>query len=112
MKWFLAFLLACCAILPPAAHAQSPNVATRGELLYSTHCIACHSSQLHWRDRKLATNWVTLKAEVDRWQTTSGLMWSDDDVLEVAQYLNVRHYHFPSPQTGRLSGDAGVTSGR
>ncbi|MEO7159354.1 MAG: cytochrome c [Polaromonas sp.] len=112
MKWFLAFLLACCGTFPPAAHSQSQHVETRGELLYSTHCIACHSSQFHWRDRKLATDWATLKAEVDRWQTLSGLMWSDDDVLEVAQYLNARHYRFPSPQTGRWSGDAGVKSSR
>ena len=36
---------------------------TRGELLYSTHCIACHNAELHWRNRKLATDWKSLQSE-------------------------------------------------
>ena len=81
--------------------AQSKNSPSRGELLYSTHCIACHSTQLHWRDKKLATNWSLLKAEVDRWQKTTGLRWRDEDVAEVARYLNALYYHFPAPALGR-----------
>lgn len=30
--------------------------AVRGELLYATHCIACHSDKVHWRDKKLVTD--------------------------------------------------------
>jgi mono/diheme cytochrome c family protein len=26
----------------------------RGERLYTTHCIACHSTQMHWRDKWVA----------------------------------------------------------
>lgn len=38
---------------------QPLPTASRGELLYSTHCIACHSTQIHWREK----NWlVTGKA--------------------------------------------------
>ena len=71
--------------------------AQRGELLYSTHCIACHSTKMHWRDKKLATDWATLQSEVRRWQKLSGLGWDDDDVAQVAEYLNTLHYHFPAP---------------
>ncbi len=31
--------------------AQPMRDASRGELLYSTNCIACHSAQVHWRDK-------------------------------------------------------------
>ena len=71
--------------------------ATRGELLYSTHCIACHSTEMHWRDKKLVADWTSLQAEVRRWQKLSDLGWDDDDVAQVAQYLNALHYHYPFP---------------
>jgi hypothetical protein len=74
--------------LAPSAQAQS-----RGELLYSTHCIACHTSQMHWRDKKQVTDWKSLTAQVRRWQATAQLQWSDDDILEVARHLNERFYH-------------------
>jgi cytochrome c2 len=76
--------------------AQSLNRrdATRGELLYRTHCIACHSTEVHWRTKKLVTGPANLQSEVRRWQLSSGLQWSDSDVLAVAGYLNEVYYHF------------------
>ena len=78
------------------ADAQPIPDPTRGELLYSTHCITCHSTQAHWRDKKLATDWIGLRAEVSRWQKFSGLGWGDDDVAAVARYLNTLYYHYPT----------------
>ncbi|MDO8450990.1 MAG: cytochrome c [Rhodoferax sp.] len=70
--------------------------ATRGELLYMTHCSACHSTEVHWRDKKRVTDPASLRVEVRRWQKFSGLEWSDDDVAEVAAYLNALYYHYPT----------------
>jgi len=85
------------------AQAQGVAVPTRGQLLYSTHCIECHNSQLHWRDRKLATNWESLKAQVRHWQALAFLNWSDADIVEVARHLNETIYRYPatSDQVGR-----------
>lgn len=69
----------------------------RGELLYSTYCIACHTEQVHWREKKLATNWTSLVAEVNRWQTNAMLEWSRSDVKAVARYLNALYYRYPLP---------------
>lgn len=77
------------------ADPQPLRDVTRGELLYSTHCIACHSTQVHWRDKKLATDEASLQAEVGRWQNVLGLGWGGDDIEEVARYLNARYYHYP-----------------
>jgi mono/diheme cytochrome c family protein len=79
------------------ADALPVRDATRGELLYSTHCIACHSSQVHWREKKLVTDWTSLQSQVRRWQEVSGLGWSNEDIAEVARYLNALHYRYPSP---------------
>ena len=90
----------------PAAYAQS-----RGQLLYSTHCIACHTTEMHWRDKKAATDWPSLRFQVRRWQGNAGLGWSEADILEVTRYLNESIYRYPqtsdsltfvSPKTGSI----------
>jgi len=95
VAFFTALLLAS-----PTALAQStPGTgdSSLGELLYSTHCGACHTTQVHWRDKKLATDWASLKAQVTRWQANTRLGWNDGEIAEVAGYLNRRYYHFPEP---------------
>ena len=90
----------------PGAWAQS-----RGELLYATHCIACHNSQVHWRDKRLATDWVSLKAQVRRWQGAAQLGWSGDGILEVARHLNERIYHYPQTDDKQTSAPAPSRAG-
>lgn len=94
-----ALALALAAMGLPAA-AQS-----RGELLYTTHCIACHDAQVHWRDRKQVIDWPSLRAQVRLWQGTAQLAWTDDDIEQVAQYLNQAYYRFapPAPLRGQRS---------
>ena len=79
-----------------AVALTAPNtVESRGELLYSTHCTGCHTTQIHWRDKRLATDWGTLKEQVLRWSSNTGQAWDEDDVLKVTQHLNELYYHFP-----------------
>lgn len=94
MKILLSLPASLCLVAAFAAQAQIPS---RGELLYSTHCVACHSTQMHWRQKKLATTWDTLKAQVQRWQGVAGLDWSEAEVEEVARYLNETIYRYPEP---------------
>ena len=67
---------------------------SRGELLYTTHCIACHTAEMHWRDKRLADNWPGLKVQVRRWQDAASLAWGDGDILDVSRYLNETIYNF------------------
>jgi mono/diheme cytochrome c family protein len=90
-------LKACLLIAWVFAAAQvaaQPN-EQRGELLYAKHCIACHTTQIHWRDKKLVTDWASLTAEIRRFEGIAQLGWSDADVADVARYLNTLYYHFP-----------------
>ena len=79
-----------------------PNEA-RGGLLYSTHSSACHTSAIHWREQKLATDWKSLKAQVNRWQRYTKLRWSEEDIIDVTSYLNTYYYNFISAEPKALS---------
>ena len=76
--------LATCILVCAAALSFATGAQTRGELLYSTHCIACHTTQVHWREQKLATDWRSLQAQVARWQAVGALGWSDQDISPLA----------------------------
>ena len=98
MSWksIVAALLLLLGTLADAAEPPIRNSA-RGELLYSTYCVARHNTEVHWRDKKTAMDWTGLLTEVNRWQEISGFGWDRDDVVRVARYLNHLHYSFPTP---------------
>jgi mono/diheme cytochrome c family protein len=85
----------------PGANAQPVRDLPRGELLYTTHCSACHSAQIHWRQNKTATDMPSLVSEVRRWQRNAGQSWGNEDVESVARYLNNRYYQFPLQRPGK-----------
>lgn len=84
-------LLLLLALYGSGAAAQD----WRGELLYLTNCKGCHTEQLHWRDKTIATDFPALVKEVGRWQSNGNLHWSLDDVEMVARYLDAHYYRYP-----------------
>jgi hypothetical protein len=96
-----AIVLACFLGLACAREAGAADIG-RGELLYNTHCIACHTSKMHWRDQRLAQDWTSLNVQVRRWQSSIQLDWNDDDIVNVAAYLNRLYYRFPEPDKDRV----------
>ncbi|MBO9648789.1 MAG: cytochrome C [Variovorax sp.] len=87
-------LPAACVLLGLLLCGAPAAAQSRGELLYTTHCVACHTTEVHWRDRRLATDWDSLQAQVSRWQAIGFLGWSDDDIAAVTKYLNESYYGF------------------
>ena len=98
----LAFTVTLCAVL---SAAQPAAAQSRGELLYRNHCIECHTSKMHWREGRLATDWPGLVRQVSRWQGEAHLNWSSEDIHDVARHLNDTYYRFPvaAPRVGLLS---------
>ena len=80
---------------PAAARAQAP---TRGALLYDTHCGGCHTTQMHWRDRRVVRDWASLVDQVAQWAARERLGWGEEDILYVAQHLNETIYRMPIPE--------------
>ena len=68
-----------------------------GRKLYEVGCDACHTTNVHWRDKRLADSWPALWDQVNRWQRNSGQDWQPADINDVAAYLNERFYHFQCP---------------
>jgi mono/diheme cytochrome c family protein len=92
-----AALVLAAAMVGTWAQAQPTpeSVSTRGELLYSTHCIECHTTQMHWRAQRKAVDWDTLRFQVGRWQGVVSLGWTETDIDDVSRYLNDTIYKFP-----------------
>lgn len=91
-----AFALCLLLGMHTSAHAQTQLSEPQGKLLYAAYCNACHTSKIHWRELRLATDWNSLKALVRQWQAGVGQDWSEEEISEVSEYLNATHYGFPS----------------
>ncbi len=102
IKQLALALCVCCGMSSLAQAGRAPD-ESRGELLYSTHCNACHTIVIHWREQKLVTDWKGLKAQVNRWQAYARLGWREEDIVDVALYLNTRYYNFMSTEPKALS---------
>ena len=83
-----------------AALAQQPANAPNGELIYKTYCIGCHTTEVHWREKRLATDWASLKFQVRRWLDNTGIGLSEGEINALTGYLSRRYYRFPTPIAG------------
>ena len=68
--------------------------SSRGELLYLNHCLECHESNVHIREKHHSKNINTIRSEVTRWAKQLQLKWSPYDIEDVVDYLNNRYYHY------------------
>lgn len=96
-----AAALAACGTRPAAteAAAVTPDLE-RGRLLYENTCNTCHTTQPHWRDKRLVKQWSDLVAQVERWENVARAGWTPQEIQEVASYLNATFYHLPCDACG------------
>lgn len=90
----ILFSFCLLSVLPSAAYAQGKYSEARGELLYTAHCNTCHTTQIHWREQRLVKDWESLVSQVSRWQSISGLSWTEEEISDVARYLNTLFYKY------------------
>lgn len=88
----LLFALHCFPAL-----SQPVKADKIGQLLYESNCLSCHLAKAGWREKRLVNDWASMKAELTRWQVNLGLRWSDEQVEQVAWYLNRRYYKLAAP---------------
>ena len=96
----LAILGACAAPGGPTPPGRTGADIARGGELYRTYCGACHTAQVHWREKSLVKSWNDLRYQVARWQRNAGQNWSREEIDDVAAYLNRVFYETPCPVPG------------
>ncbi|NEX20872.1 cytochrome c [Thiorhodococcus mannitoliphagus] len=64
------------------------------EAIYQEHCTKCHGSEVYTRDDRKVTSYDGLVRQVQRCELSLQLTWFDDEIKNVADYLNTRFYHF------------------
>ena len=98
MRGIVRGALGCAAgaVLLAGSGAMAQDLE-RGRLLHENHCRMCHDSIAYKRSERIAKNLADVKAQVTRWQTNTGLRWTEDDIDSVTAYVAKRFYKFPLP---------------
>ncbi|MBK5963066.1 green heme protein [Thiocystis minor] len=92
----LSVLASTLAGLVLIAGTPAPAVATDdAESLYQTHCIRCHGSEIYTREDRKISSFEGLERQVQRCELSLGLQWFDENISDVAAYLNRHYYQFP-----------------
>lgn len=90
-------LLACICFIAGAgtvlATPPEETLNSRGRLLYENHCTRCHETSVHARIPGRITTLDELNQWVEKWATLQNLGWQQDDIHDVAEYLNHEYYH-------------------
>lgn len=73
--------------------AQAQPSEKAGEI-YEDNCLSCHGSEIYTRDGRMVTSLDGLERQVQRCETALGLRWFDEDIKDVASYLNHHFYSF------------------
>jgi hypothetical protein len=91
-----ALLLATLAV-----PAQAADIA-RGETLHGSQCVACHAArfgdkgaEIYTRDNRRIKDFSALQRQVNRCKDNLKIVWFDEDVTDVVEYLNQTYYRFP-----------------
>ncbi|HSN20717.1 MAG TPA: hypothetical protein VLS49_08570 [Usitatibacter sp.] len=97
-------LAAFTVALALAAPAYVPDAA-RGRSLYELRCGECHSESVHGRPHRVARDIDEVRVWVRRWSDHLHLGWRDEEVADVAAYLDATYYKFDceSPACRALS---------
>jgi hypothetical protein len=92
MKTILVSLLAL-GISLLAGTAAATDVA-HGQQLQQKNCMGCHDNNIYTRKERKITSLDGLHKQIHRCDQSLGLTWFDEDVDDVAAYLNQNFYHF------------------
>lgn len=64
----------------------------RGEALYNNHCKECHEGMAHNRPGSRIGSVGDIRSWVASWSVHSSLDWSNEEIVDVADYLNKKFY--------------------
>ena len=65
-----------------------------GKALVDQNCYECHKNEVYTRSDRRVTSRKALSTQVQRCELALGLKWFDEDIENVAEYLNQQFYRF------------------
>ena len=89
--FFIFFIVSEPIIADP--EINSPDLKI-GKALLEEHCYGCHGEDVYVREKRIVTSYPKLINRVQFCSLQRNLTWFDDDVENVAAYLNTEFYHF------------------
>jgi mono/diheme cytochrome c family protein len=92
MKPIPSICITVC-LLTAASSLSAANL-DNGKTLLAGHCTKCHDERVYIRPDHRVTTLDGLNQQVSRCEQALGLKWFDDDITDVASYLNQTYYHF------------------
>ncbi|MCP3871407.1 MAG: cytochrome c [Gammaproteobacteria bacterium] len=87
-------LLPVSAMLLLSAGPSMAFDGAAGKELADENCYSCHGNDVYTRDNRMVKSRPNLSKQVRRCELTLGLKWFDEDVEDVAGYLNQQFYKF------------------
>ncbi len=85
------------AVLLLAASAAFGAEPERGRVLYELRCGTCHTQSVHGRAKRAATDFIDVRRWVARWNENLRLGWDEEEIDDVAVYLNDTFYRYACP---------------
>jgi cytochrome c553 len=81
-------------LLSAAAAASAANPENGKALMAAANCTKCHDERVYTRADRRVTTLDGLTKQVRRCEQSLGLKWFDEEIDDVAAYLNQTYYHF------------------
>jgi hypothetical protein len=85
------FTLLSLAVLAAPAYAADIE---HGADLHFTNCTGCHDESAYTRADRRVQSLARLGGQVRFCKDSLELIWFDEDVEDVVEYLNENYYHF------------------
>lgn len=94
MRRIIIGFISACLVSGNALALSDEESVSRGRLLYENHCGVCHTSKIHQREKRAAKNLDGIRFQVNRWQTHLKLQWNQQEIADVANFVNDEYYHY------------------
>ena len=65
-----------------------------GKSLHDENCLRCHNESKYIRKNRMIKNFQQLHERIKQCELMAELTWFDEEIDDVAAYLNTEFYHF------------------
>jgi len=95
-RWFFCCLLLVSVSLAQAAETEEyeKTAVEMGKELHDANCTRCHNDWIYKRADRKIRSYGSLIVHVQRCATNLNKQWFEEEVADVAEYLNAEYYLF------------------